>query len=306
MKTGRVPHLDKDVSRIVAGADWLLDSVPRAGFRALDAYFEAGGRVFDTAYCYGANTLMLGIWMKERGIGDEVIHFDKVAHPMWKDGQKVSRVTREAIREELDRNHDWLGKSYTDFCVLHRDDPEVPVGEIVDWLDELKNEGRIGVYGGSNWKHERIAAANEYAVKAGKQPFSLNNPNMTLAENTEPLWDDCLTIGAEGRAWHQESGLPLFSWSTTARGYFAGVEDGDVQRAYDNPTSRARLARAREFGEQRGLSTVAVALAWALNQPFPVFALSGMRTAEQVEENLKVLDVELSPEELRWLEFGDE
>lgn len=305
MKYGRIPHLDLDLPRIVCGTDWLLGAAPEESFPALDAYWEAGGNVFDTANIYGANTNILAAWVEDRGHADEIVYFDKVGHPRWRNGAKESTIRREAIREELARNFRRLNIVRNDLLVLHRDDPEVPVGEIVDWLNELVAEDKIRAFGGSNWTHERIAAANEYAHASGKQGFSLNNPNLTLAENTKPLWDDCLTIGNEGRAWHEATGLPLFSWSSTARGYFARPDDAHVNASYDNETSRARRDRADEVAKTYGTSAVGIALAWVLNQPFPTFALCGLRTPEQVRENIAAGEIELTPEEVRYLEDGN-
>jgi aryl-alcohol dehydrogenase-like predicted oxidoreductase len=209
------------------------------------------------------------------------------------------------MRSDILDNHKRLERQYTDFFVLHRDDPEVPVGEIVDWLNDFKNEGLIGVFGGSNWHYTRIAAANEYAEKNGKQGFSVDNPNLTLAENVEPLWGGCLTIDEAGRRWHAETNFPLFAWSSTARGYFAGVQDPDVLRAYDSETNRQRRARAEELGKKYDMSAVQIALAWTLSQPGNIFALCGLRTVDNVKQNVEVTKLRLSPEELRYLEFGD-
>ncbi|MBC8064387.1 MAG: aldo/keto reductase, partial [Chlorobia bacterium] len=176
---------------------------------------------------------------------------------------------------------------------------------IVDWLNDYKSQGLIGAFGGSNWNHQRIAAANEYAEKKGKQGMSLNNPNLTLAENSEPLWGGCLTIGHEGRRWHEETQFPLFSWSSMARGYFARTEDPDVVRAYDNEVSRARRDRADQLAAKLGVSTPQVTMAWVLNQPYPVFALAGLRTADQARDTLKAVDIDLEQSELDWLEHGD-
>ncbi len=206
---------------------------------------------------------------------------------------------------DIEQNHEKIGVDYTDFFVLHRDNPEVPVGEIVDWLNEFKSQGLIGAFGGSNWTHDRIAAANAYAAQNGKQGMSLNNPNMTLAQNSEPLWGGCLTIGSEGRAWHEETQLPLFSWSSMARGYFAHSTDPDVVRAYDNPVSQARRERAERLGKEKAVSAMQIAMAWVLNQPFPTFALAGLRTPDQAREALVAVDIELTSEEVRWLEQGD-
>jgi len=300
MNTGTIPYLDKPVSRIVCGTDFLMGAAPNQTFAALDAYWEAGGRTFDSAHCYGTNTSIFAAWTGSRGVRDQAIYFDKGCHPYGR-----QRVTREDMLSDILENHRKLEVNYTDFFVLHRDNPEVPVGEIVDWLNEFKDQGLIGVFGGSNWEHARIAAANEYAEKAGKQGFSLNNPNLTLAENVVPLWGGCLTIGEEGRKWHAETGFPLFAWSSTARGYFAGTTDEEVLRAYDSETNRARRDRATEVGKRYEMSPVQIALAWTLSQPGNIFALCGLRTVDNVKENIKVADMRLTPEELRYLEFGD-
>lgn len=299
MTYGTVPYIDKPIPRIVCGTDFLLGAAPEQTFRALDAYWAAGGRIFDTAHCYGANTNIFAAWTGSRGVRDEVIYFDKGCHPYGS-----PRVSRSDMRNDVFANHKNLERTYTDFFVLHRDDEQVPVGEIVDWLNELKNEGLIGAFGGSNWHHTRIAAANEYAEKNGKQGFSLNNPNLTLAENVEPLWGGCLTIDAEGRKWHAETGFPLFAWSSTARGYFAGTDDPDVIRAYDSETNRARRERCVELGKKYDMSPVQIALAWTLCQPGNIFALCGLRTEDNVKQNVAAAELQLSPEELSYLEFG--
>ncbi len=177
--------------------------------------------------------------------------FDKGCHPA--DGR--SKVTYEDMGSDIRANHERLGVGYTDLFVLHRDDPDVPVDEIVGWLNDYKDQGLIGGFGGSNWHYTRIAAANEWAAANGKQAFSLDNPNLTLAENVEPLWDGCITIDREGRDWHERTQLPLFAWASMARGYFFGVDDPEVLRAYDSPDEpsapRARTAarrRARLLG----------------------------------------------------------
>lgn len=300
MKYGTIPYLDKPISKIVCGTDFLLGQPEETSFAAYDLFWELGGRAFDSAHCYGDNSRVFGKWVASRGVAKEVVFLDKGCHPY-----ATKRVTYKDMGDDIRENHERLGVEYTDLFVLHRDDPEVPISEIVDWLNAYKEDGLIGAFGGSNWHHTRIAAANDYAAKAAKQGFSLNNPNLTLAQNTEPLWGGCLTIDREGRRWHESMQFPLFSWSSMARGYFAGTTDSDVVRSYDNEISRARRARATELGVARGVSAMTIAMAWVLNQPFPVFALAGLRTTDQVKDTLKALDVVLSSAELKWLEDGD-
>lgn len=300
MKYGTIPHLDKPVSKIVCGTDFLLGQPEEISFAALDEFWKLGGRAFDSAHCYGENSRVFGKWMLGRGVAKETVFLDKGCHPYGS-----PRVTFEDMGSDIHENHQRLGVEYTDLFVLHRDDESVPVGEIIDWLNHYKQQGLIGAFGGSNWRHERIAAANEYAERSGKQGMSLNNPNLTLAHNAEPLWHGCLTIGEDGCRWHQQTQFPLFSWSSMARGYFAGTDDPDVVRAYDNQASRDRKARAASMAAERGVSTPQIAMAWVLNQPYPVFALAGLRTTDQVWDTLSALEVDLSPAELYWLEHGE-
>ena len=300
MNCSHIPHFDKPMPRIVCGTEVLLSAPPSETFAAFDTYWAAGGRAFDSAHGYGANSNILAAWISSRGVKSEAIYLDKGCHPY-----ASPRVTREDMRSDILKNHERLGVEYTDFFVLHRDNPEVPAGEIVDWLNECKDEGLIGAFGGSNWHHKRIAAANEYADKAGKQGFSLNNPNLSLAKVNEPMWPDAYTIDDEGRKWHAKTGFPLFAWSSMARGYFAGQESEDVKRVYDNMTNRARRERVVTLGKTIGATPAQLALAWVLNQPGNIFAVCGLRKVDHVIQCIEALQIRLAPSELKWLEFGE-
>jgi aryl-alcohol dehydrogenase-like predicted oxidoreductase len=208
-------------------------------------------------------------------------------------------------KNDIFENHERLGIEHTDLYVFHRDDPSVPIEEVVDWMNRIIKSGLITAYGGSNWQPSRIDAANKYAAESGQQGFSCNNPNLTLAQNVKPLWDGCVTIDQAGREWHTANQLPLFAWSSAARGYFAGTTDEEVLAAYDCAESQARRARAAELGEKKGFSATQIALAWVLNQPFLTFALCGLRKPSDVEQNAVVPDIQLTAEELRYLETGN-
>jgi aryl-alcohol dehydrogenase-like predicted oxidoreductase len=81
--------------------------------------------------------------------------------------------------------------------------------------------------------------------------------------------------------------------------------DEEVLAAYDCAESQARRARATELGEKKGFSATQIALAWVLNQPFLTFALCGLRKPSDVEQNAVVPDIQLTAEELRYLETGN-
>ena len=64
-----------------------------------------------------------------------------------------------------------------------------------------------------------------------------------------------------------------------------------------------RLRRAQELGQKRGFSLIEVALAWVLHQRFPVFPLIGPATADELRSSVRALELELSPEDVAWLDL---
>jgi aryl-alcohol dehydrogenase-like predicted oxidoreductase len=269
-------------------------------FAALDAFVELGGNAVDTAHIYGPDThKTIGHYLRERG-RDSLILLDKGAHPYGR-----NRVTEEDIRSDLLENQERMEIEHTDFFVLHRDDPEIPVEHIVDWLNVYVREGRISAFGGSNWHHSRIAAGNAYALASGQQGFSISSSNLALATPIEPMWGGALSLDDEARAWYEESQFPLFSWSSGAGGFFAGVESDNVRRVYHNDANFAKRERAKEVGVAHGASATQIAVAWLLNQPLTVAAIIGARTDAEVRESLAVASLLLTPEESRYLEFGE-
>jgi aryl-alcohol dehydrogenase-like predicted oxidoreductase len=296
-----VPHLDRDVSRLVLGSVPFSPDNLEKTFALIDAFVKAGGNTIDLSHVYrsGGCHRALAAYMRERGNREHFVLFDKGCHHY---GNR--RVTREAMASDIMDNHQNLGSGFTEFFVLHRDDALVPIGNIVTWLNQHKDAGRIRVFGGSNFHHYRIRSANEYAAANGLQGFSASSPNLSLATPNEPMWEECLALDRVARDWYEETQFPVFSWSSAGGGFFAGVDSPDVRRVYHNKHNFARLERAKEFGKRLGISPNAVALAWYLNQPINGFGLIGPETPAQLEDNLTALEITLDPDELRYLEFG--
>jgi 1-deoxyxylulose-5-phosphate synthase len=301
MKYGTVPHLDKKISKVVMGVIPLPQDDHVRAFELLDGYRELGGNIIDNSYSYGPGfSAIMKEYYAARG-EDALIRFDKGCHH----SAEGRRVKKDCLENDLMGNLQRQGVSYSDFFVLHRDDPSVPAGEIVEWLNEHVAAGRIKAFGGSNWHHSRIEQANEYADKHNLQGFSASSPNLSLAKVNEPMWWEAYTVDREGRHWYESTNFPLFAWSSGGGGYFARVESDDIRRVYNNPDNEGRLRRADELAEKKGVTTPQIALAWTLNQPMNVWALVGPRTIDQVQECMAAADIELSPEELQWLEQGD-
>ena len=319
MTFGTVAGVEKPVSRIGQGC-MMLGSGERQpeSDRILDAAWGSGVRLFDHSHVYGGGDCerAFGDWLSRRGYRDELVILDKGCHPLG--GQK--RVTPAHIREDLAGSLGRLGVDFVDLWLFHRDDPEQPVGPLVETLNELAAQGRIGAFGGSNWSHIRIAEANEYAYAHGLRPFVASSPNFSLAEQVDSPWGpDCVTISGpvndEARRWYARQGMAVFAWSSLARGFLSGRLRRDnfdqVRDSFEEHTIRCyvtddnweRLDRAEALGASRGLTIPQVALAFVLHQPMNVFALVGAYTGEETSANLAALEAGLSQEEIAWLDL---
>ena len=319
MHYGNIPGVTKPVSRLVQGtANTGFDpSKPEQAFALLDTAMEYGINTFDTAHVYGeGNETTLGNWIRERGVRDQIVMLAKGAHPYGH-----NRVTPEDIESDMTESMKRQGLDYFDLYVLHRDDPSVPVGPIVEALNAHQKAGRIGAFGGSNWSWERIKEANDYAAAHGLTPFAVTSPNYSLAEMYAPPWDDCLSIsGPQGQAardYYAETQIAVMPWSSMAGGFFADIYHRDnlttfapdnyfaeiAIRCYCGDTNFDRLDRARELAQSKNLTVAQIALAFTFSQPMNLFPLVSSLTPEQFAANAAAIETTLTPQELAYLDL---
>ncbi|WIB76542.1 aldo/keto reductase [Curtobacterium sp. MCPF17_002] len=304
MRYGEVAGVGKRMSRLVMGVDNQPDLAHASAI--FDLFVEQGGNVFDTGYIYGGGVLegRLGKWIQNRGVREDVVVITKGAHTPFCDPESLTKQFLESLERQ--------GTDYADIYMMHRDNPDIPVGEFVDVLDEHRRAGRIRVYGGSNWTPARFDEANAYARANGKHEFEVLSNHFGLAEAYDVPWDGCEhATDAASKAWLEERQVPLLPWSSQARGFFTGratpedTSDAELVRCYYSDENFERLRRARELGEQYGVPATAIALAYVLNQPFPTFPLFGPRTIAEARSSMTGLSVDLTPEQVAWLDLRD-
>jgi aryl-alcohol dehydrogenase-like predicted oxidoreductase len=303
MKFSRVPGISSDISRVVMGSLAFRDLDFAAPI--CDKYFALGGNCFETANHYGNAEEVLGKWIQSRGLREEVVLITKGAH--------TPNCYPEAVTEELFESLDRLKTDSVEVYFLHRDNLDVPVGEFVDVLNEHRNAGRIKVFGGSNWTTKRVQEANDYAKRNGLVGFTALINNFSLARMVEPPWEGCVTASdPDSRQWLTDQQMPLFPWSSQARGFFAegraapeDLSDAELARCWYSNDNFMRLERARSLAAQKDVSATAVALAYVLHQPFPTFPIVGPMSPRETSTSLEALNVELTPAEVRWLDLRD-
>ena len=309
MKYGTISGLDKPVSRLVLGCADLKDTA------VLDAAAEAGVNTFDTAHVYGGSEALLGRWLKGRDLSRLVIE-TKGCHP---GPLHPDRVTPACLVKDVETSLKRLGVERIDLFLLHRDSRRAEVGEIVETLNDLKRQGKVGAFGGSNWTAERIRQANDYAAAHGLAPFTVSSPHFGLACQIRDPWGGgagCVTLTGEGqekeRAWYRESGTAVLAFSSLARGLLSGrISAADSDRAdrldaagrrgYDCPENWERLSRAEALAGEKGCTVAQLALASLFRQGMNAYAIFSTGSPVRVDANCGALEVVLTPEECRWL-----
>lgn len=299
-----LPGLSKPVSPVALGFEFFTRYADAAIL--LDAFYQAGGNVLDTAHIYlaGVNETICGDWLDARGVREDTVVIAKGAH---------SPLTYpDVIGWELTETLDRLQTDYVDVYFMHRDNPDVPVGEFVDAMDDEVRAGRIrGLFGGSNWSRDRLDAAIAYAKANGKAVPNAMSNNFSLAEMVKPVWDGCVAASDDAwKTWLRETRLVNFAWSSQGRGFFtdrAGPDkfaDPELAASWYSPKNFARRERASTLARRKGVTLIQIALGYVMAQPFPVLPLIGPRRLQELDDSLEALSIDLTAKDVDWLENG--
>lgn len=321
MRYIEITQIEKPISVIglgTASGAFTLTTYDQAA-ELLSIFLEAGGNCVDTAHIYGFgdSEKTLGRWIYESGRRDELILITKGCHPAvdrddifgkpW-----VSRFTPEAMSADLDESLERLQTDYIDLYLLHRDDESAPVGPLVEALNQAQKAGRIKAFGASNWRVERVAEANQYGADHGLNGFVISSPSLSLARPKKMLFPGTLFAEEGTRQWHHAHQFPLLAWSSLATGFMSGKYKSDdtsnenVAQVYYSDENFERLRRAQELAVLKNVTVAQIGLAYVLEQTFPIIALVGPTSVSSLEDALGALDVELSAEELDFLELTQE
>ncbi len=283
-------------------------------FRIMDAYLALGGNCFDTArkYAEGACDASLGQYFKSRGNRNRVVLCTKGCHPADVNAMHIARLSAKEIEQDLDESLRAIGTDHTDLHLLHRDEPHIPVDEIVPALDRLVKSGKARAVGVSNWTAGRIQQANEFAAANGFAPISLCQIHFSLLQTTAAMTQDVTHVPMSDVefAWYEQTRLPIMAFGNQGRGYFARKLAGEALRPghrqyYDYfPENHRRTERLRKLAKELGRSAASVALAYVRDNKLNASALCGFSSTEQLMDSMQALEFRLSEEQVRYLETG--
>jgi aryl-alcohol dehydrogenase-like predicted oxidoreductase len=314
-----------DVANICVGTGRFGTAIGEAeAFGILDRYAELGGNFVDTAHVYaawlpggaGASERTVGRWLRARGARDRIVVGTKGGHPDLA-AMEVSRLSPTEIRRDLAESLERLAVDRVDFYWLHRDDPAVPVSEILGCLNELIAQGLVRAIGASNWTPARLEEARAHAARTGVAGFCASQVAFSLAV-PNPGFDRAgtLSLDREARRYHESTRLLLAAYSSQAKGFFSGKYARNMSAAggagpnvgggYFSSANFDRLERATRLGQRLGRTANEIALAYLFSQPFPVVAIVGPRSAGQLAASCAAADLALDEAQVRYLEGATE
>jgi aryl-alcohol dehydrogenase-like predicted oxidoreductase len=271
---------------------------------------DHGLNFFDTSdfYSYGASEEALGEATHDLVRREQLVISTKVGMPM-SDLPNEQGSSRKRIREAIDSSLRRLKTDYVDLYLLHKPDPETPIEETIDALDDLVRAGKILYYGASNFRTYQLAQAQQYALTKGGRGLAATQLQYNLVYREEER---------ENLPYCSANGLGVMVYSPLARGWLVGgdaapeqltarertrvQQDAKGQALYGKGGDADVRARLHETAARLGLPPGRVAMAWALARPEVSSVLVGALEPKHLTEAVAALDVKLSPEDMMHLE----
>ena len=307
MKYISIGTLKKKFSTIALGTTYFGTAIEESiAFSLLDAFADNGGTTIDTARVYGQEAAgqrsfseeVVGRWLQAHGMSDTMTVVTKGAHPHL--GGMEPRISRDEIVSDIEATQKALGLDSLDLWMLHRDDPSISMEKMSQIITEVYKTVDVKHIGVSNWTHGRI----EQARSLWAQPPIASEIQYSLAPTTPERYSDptLVCMNDEEFSYYRENQLPVFAFSSQAKGFFSkGIEGGieslpeKVRSRFVDERNLAMLDRVRSVCDQTEYSPAAVSLASVLNSPFPVVAIIGCSSLVQLLDSLRASMVKLSP-----------
>jgi aryl-alcohol dehydrogenase-like predicted oxidoreductase len=268
---------------------------------------EAGINFIDTANVYseGLSEEMTGRAIRNLSLNrDDLIIATKVRGKMG-EGPNNTGLTRKHIIQQAEESLRRLNIDYIDLYQIHGYDPLTPLEETLRALDDLVKSGKVRYIGCSNLAAWQLMKALSYSAYKDISKFVSLQAYYTIAgrdleRELIPLLND------------QKVGLMV--WSPLAGGLLSGKYGRNLQGPEDSrrlnfdfpPVNKEKafdiIEVMQQIAQQKGISVAQLALAWLLHQPAVTSVIIGAKKTEQLEDNLKAIDVKLTQEELQQLD----
>lgn len=268
-------------------------------FAVMDHALERGVNLFDSAAAYaaGASEKVVGEWLKDRGVRDDMVLATKVN----------GRLTREHVAASAEESLRRLQTERIDLFQLHSWDGETPLEETLEALSSLIDQGKVRAIGCSNWSARQLGEALSISEECGFARMQSVQPpyNLVQREIESGLLPLC-----------REQGLATICYSPLAAGFLTGKYRRDQhvpggtrfdiipghQDIYFDERGFGTVEHLEQAAEQSGLSMVQLALGWVLSRSGVTSVLMGARNTGQVDQAFEAAQADFGEELLASLD----
>lgn len=291
------------------GSLWgmIADVDQEAADRIVEKSLSAGINFIDTAdvYSSGNSERILGQSLKNLGVPrKDVVIATKFLGQMG-DGPNDRGASRGHIMDSVEASLERLQTDHIDLYQIHGTDTVTPIEETLRALDDLVSRGLVRYIGLSNWQAWRMAKALGISERKGYARFETVQAFYSIAGRD---------LEREIVPLMNEEKLGLMVWSPLAGGLLSGKYgpgapgNGEGRRSTFDfpPVNKDRaweiIAVMREVADKHQASVAEVALAYLLAKPFVTTVIIGAKRMEQLEQNLKAVDLKLDGEDIQRLD----
>jgi aryl-alcohol dehydrogenase-like predicted oxidoreductase len=272
----------------------------------IDHALDQGINFLDTADAYsrGGSEKVTGEALKRNGQRARVILATKVHFGMADNDPNARGNSRRHIIEACEASLRRLQTDTIDLYQIHRPESSIPIDETLRALDDLLRAGKVRYIGTSTFAAWQCVESLWVSKEYGLNRFVCEQPPYNLLDRR---------IERELLPMARTFGYGIIPWSPLAGGLLTGKysrgnpppADSRYRDVEKNPHLRARyvselfdvVERLTELAARKECSISALALAWVMAQPGVTSPIIGPRTLEQLEDNLKALDVVISDED---------
>jgi aryl-alcohol dehydrogenase-like predicted oxidoreductase len=277
---------------------------------------ECGLFTFDCANMYGLGACekVVGQLLRELAPRDQYVLATKISMPIGA-GANQSGLSRKHVMEAVDACLQRLGHDYVDHLVIHRHPhgapgaARAPIEESLEALHDVVKAGKVLYLGGSSMFAWQFAELQLTAQMNGWTRFvsMQNHYNLVYREEEREMNPYC-----------RSTGIALMPWSPLARGILTGSYRGSLDEGTTNRSKGGDRARTEalyrgdfvfdvakrvvELAEKHGHTPAQVSLAWLLGKPGITSPVVGVSRVEQLEQLVAAAEIELSPEDVTYLE----
>jgi aryl-alcohol dehydrogenase-like predicted oxidoreductase len=284
-----------------------LDQVETA--RMVRLALDRGINFIDTAdvYSLGESETLVGNALK--GVRTEVVLATKARLPM---GENLNRsgATRVNIMREVEGSLQRLQTDYIDLYQIHGWDSNTPLEETLRTLDDLVRQGKVRYIGLSNFMSWQAATAVMLQERLGLEKFVTAQMYYSLVGRG---------LEHEFQSFAEYHNLGILVWSPLAGGFLTGkysranpapagtrFAEAGAFVPFDKELGYRVVEALSEVARRHDVSPARTALSWVLGRAAVSSVIVAARKAEQLEDNIRAIDLRLSDEDVRFLDVASD